>query len=188
MTQVVKNPVSSETRTYLFYIVNIMGADVLMTQGARASATMIFTMLNWINSVPTSQLASHGIIGQWSVDSPHTWPVMQQVFPCHDIIMEFWILREIPLNIQYHPGTHCGLVMPYGDRFGSTLAQVMACCLTAPSHYLKQCWLIINKVSSWRHHQMETFSVLLALCAGNRASQTPYAASGIRLRPSWAFI
>ena len=27
-------------------------------------------------------------------------------------------------------------------RSGSTLAQVMACCLTAPSHYLNQCWLI----------------------------------------------
>ena len=26
----------------LFYIVNIMGADVLVTQGARASATVIF--------------------------------------------------------------------------------------------------------------------------------------------------
>ena len=30
-------------------------------------------------------------------------------------------------------------------RSGSTLAQVMACCLTAPSHYLTQCWLIISK-------------------------------------------
>ena len=29
---------------------------------------------------------------------------------------------------------------------GSTLAQVMACCLTAPSHYLNQCWLIICEV------------------------------------------
>ena len=28
----------------------------------------------------------------------------------------------------------------------STLVQVMACCLTAPSHYLNQCWLIITKV------------------------------------------
>ena len=28
----------------------------------------------------------------------------------------------------------------------STLARVMACCLTAPSHYLNQCWLIISKV------------------------------------------
>ena len=39
--------------------------------------------------------------------------------------------------------THCGLVTPYGDRSGSTLAQVMAYCLMAPSHYLNQCWLII---------------------------------------------
>ena len=31
-------------------------------------------------------------------------------------------------------------------RSGSTLAQVMACCLTAPSHYLNQCWLIISQV------------------------------------------
>ena len=28
----------------------------------------------------------------------------------------------------------------------STLAEVLACCLTAPSHYLNQCWLIISKV------------------------------------------
>ena len=28
----------------------------------------------------------------------------------------------------------------------STLVQVMVCCLTAPSHYLNQCWLIISKV------------------------------------------
>ena len=31
-------------------------------------------------------------------------------------------------------------------RTGSTLAQVMACCLLAPSHYLSQCWLLISKV------------------------------------------
>ena len=31
-------------------------------------------------------------------------------------------------------------------RSGSTLAQVMVCCLMAPSHYLNQCWLIISKV------------------------------------------
>ena len=29
---------------------------------------------------------------------------------------------------------------------GSTLAQVMACCLTAPSHCLNQCWLILIEV------------------------------------------
>ena len=33
-------------------MVNIMGADILAMQVARASATMIFTMLNQMNSVP----------------------------------------------------------------------------------------------------------------------------------------
>ena len=32
------------------------------------------------------------------------------------------------------------------QRSRSKLPQVMACCLTAPSHYLNQCWLIISKV------------------------------------------
>ena len=32
------------------------------------------------------------------------------------------------------------------QRSGSTLAQVIACCLMAPSHYLNQCWLVISKV------------------------------------------
>ena len=31
-------------------------------------------------------------------------------------------------------------------RSGSTLAQVMACCLMVPSHYLNQCWIIISGV------------------------------------------
>ena len=40
-------------------------------------------------------------------------------------------------------------------RSGPTLAQVMACCLMAPSHYLTQCWLIINKSSD---HQLKAIS------------------------------
>ena len=38
----------------------------------------------------------------------------------------------------------------------STLAQVMTCCLTAPSHYLNQCWLIISKVQ--RHPSESNFT------------------------------
>ena len=40
-------------------------------------------------------------------------------------------------------------------RSGSTLGQVMACCLTAPSHYLTQCWLIISESSD---HQLRAIS------------------------------
>ena len=47
-------------------------------------------------------------------------------------------------------------------RTWSTLAQIMACCLTAPSHYLNQCWLIINKVqphSSGNHFTKDTSAI-----------------------------
>ena len=43
---------SSKTITYLFYVVNIMRADVLTMQWARGSATMIYTILDGIDSVP----------------------------------------------------------------------------------------------------------------------------------------
>ena len=39
---------------------------------------------------------------------------------------------------------------------GSTLAQIMACCLMAPSHYSNQCWLLINGVL-W-HSPMTDFT------------------------------
>ena len=53
-------------------------------------------------------------------------------------------------NFVLH-GAHFNSLWPsdttlWRHKSGSTLAQVMACCLTAPSHYLNQCWLIISKV------------------------------------------
>ena len=39
----------------------------------------------------------------------------------------------------------------------STLAHEMACCLTAPNHYLNQCWLIISKAQ--RHSSEGNFTI-----------------------------
>ena len=58
------NPFSCKTRTYLFYIVNIMTADDLATQGIQASATMIFTVFNDINSAPTHKELKRSFWGQ----------------------------------------------------------------------------------------------------------------------------
>ena len=41
-------------------------------------------------------------------------------------------------------------------KAGSTLDQVMACCLTAPSHYLNQCWIIICDVLMHLHQSIHT--------------------------------
>ena len=38
------------------------------------------------------------------------------------------------------------------QRSESTMAQVMASCLTVPSHYLDQCWLIISEVQ-WHSYK-----------------------------------
>ena len=62
-------------------------------------------------------------------------------------------IKAIACLMKQHPTifmlTHCVLVTSYGNTSVSTLAQVMACCLTAPSHYLNQCWLIIRKVQRY---------------------------------------
>ena len=49
-----------KTKTYLSYIVNTMGADDLATQGARVSATMIWTWLNWDSSISYVSLRTGG--------------------------------------------------------------------------------------------------------------------------------
>ena len=48
-------------------------------------------------------------------------------------------------SMQFHTGALCFNTYTHCQT-GSTLAQVMACCLTSPSHYLNQCWFTINKV------------------------------------------
>ena len=50
----------------------------------------------------------------------------------------------ISLRLFINSFWHSDAIWRQGSR--STLVQVMACCLTAPSHYLNQCWLIIAKV------------------------------------------
>ena len=55
------------------------------------------------------------------------------------------------LKINSAPGSpYCGAI--WWDRTWSTLAQVMACCLKAPSHYLNQCWFLISEVL-WHSHE-----------------------------------
>ena len=94
------NPSSSKTGTYLFYIVMIMGADVLATQGA--PTTMILTMLNRINSVP----ACLGLTCQSLVLYINLLVLDHQqviAMKCDLSLNQLWLL------------THCGLVMPYGN-------------------------------------------------------------------------
>ena len=64
---------------------------------------------------------------------------------------EFWcLIQNLYNNCLLTPNTLINSLGPsdaiWSWRSWSTLVQVKACCLTAPSHYLNQCWLIISKV------------------------------------------
>ena len=45
-------------------------------------------------------------------------------------------------------------------RTWSTVLQVMVCCLTVPSHYLNQCWLIVSEVLCQFYRNVEDISIL----------------------------
>ena len=65
-----------------------------------------------------------------------------------------------------------------------TLTQVMACCLTAPSHYLNQCWLIIT--DGYWHSSEGNFAA--SLSAINHCNWLKKYSSKISLkspRPQW---
>ena len=51
------------------------------------------------------------------------------------------------------------IVASWCHRSGSTLGQVKACCLTAPSHYLNQYWLIFGDVKRYSLESDFTTSV-----------------------------
>ena len=84
------------------------------------------------------------------------------------------VTKSILVNLSGCKYTQLGYYMCYFDsafwqhRSRSTLAQVMTWCL-APSHYLNQCWLIIQGVHSvaftWEQFQKEVLMNLICnLC------------------------
>ena len=81
----------------------------------------------------------------WWLNDDHCW---QGAHVMCDVWSYYWQTIWIFFNSLWPSG------ILWWHRSGSTLAQVMACCLTAsmaccltaPSHYLNQFWLIISKV------------------------------------------
>ena len=65
-----------------------------------------------------------------------------------------WLLTWIFFSTPGPGSQGLNLLWPSGGKWrhisGSTLAQVMVCCLTAPSHYLDHCCLIIISDVLWQ--------------------------------------
>ena len=77
-----------------------------------------------------------------SIIESHMWVSNMNVeINRRTILLGFSHIDSLNLINSLWPGD---AIWRHGTR--SILTQVMACCLTAPSHYLKQCWLIIGEV------------------------------------------
>ena len=69
------------------------------------------------------------------------------------LVMHPWILLGLRFIEEGHCSVGCVNSLWLGDVYlVSTLVQVMAWCLMASSHYLNQCWFIINTVY-WHSYQ-----------------------------------
>ena len=73
-----------------------------------------------------------------------------------DEIYRFLILKWIAMTYLTYSlwSSDCDTIWWLATQIWSTLAQLMACCLMAPSHYLNQCRFIDSKVLSllWHWH------------------------------------
>ena len=85
---------------------------------------------------------------QWNLDRNYTIFIQENSF--ENVFCQnggHFVQGEMSYNLKFSMA-RVNSLGPSDDiwrqRSGSTLAQVMACCLTAPSHYLNQCWLISN--------------------------------------------
>ena len=87
---------SSKTGTYLFYVDNVMSPYAQATQRNRTPATMIFTMLNRINSVPArsgSPLQYRVVITKYS--PKYSQKSLLTHLSGRDTERQLWILRVL---------------------------------------------------------------------------------------------
>ena len=81
----------------------------------------------------------------WPGDKPLSKPIMASLLMLIYIILPQWV---IPFCLD-------GSLLHHG--YWSTFAQVMACCLIAPSHNLHQYWLFCQ-LDPYKHISMEFYS------------------------------
>ena len=136
-----------------------MPADALVTLWAGASTGMVLTSQAGIFHLQHQEseyveLCIFDLIAYVAASQ------LAQVMDC--CLMVFVVIGMISKHLALF---WClGLVNPlwpsdimWRHRSGSTLPQVISCCLMAPSQYRNRCWLVINKVQ-W-HSSKGNFTI-----------------------------
>ena len=81
------------------------------------------------------------------VSSYHQWSLVAFTLQWfHRKCSRYQLVKSLPYfpgYIEFNALWSSNTIWWHGT--GSTLVQIMACCLSAPNHYLNQCWLIISE-------------------------------------------
>ena len=131
-----------------------MVAEDWAMQGASALAATCRSWY-WVLTYPDSKFheANMGPIwGRQEPGGPHVGPMNLVIWV---VIPEYCCFSTRRLNSLWTSDI-------WRYRTGSTLAQVMACCLATLSHYMNHCWLIICKIQ-WHSSEGNEFIMYAVL-------------------------
>ena len=135
--KVTKRSSSAFSQTFTFFVPNIYGlAQTVLTWEAKVFAAA---------AVDTDA----AVETNWKHKVTPDWGDLISGFPSLGASnVELWCLFVVNLNKLSKKQSDCSLHSDgkWRHRSGSTLLQVMACCLMAASHFLTQCWFINSKV------------------------------------------
>ena len=136
----------------------IMGAIASQITSLTIVYSIVYSDADQRKHQSSTSLAFVRGIHRGPVNSPHKWPVTRKMFPFDDVIMyysdgswEAYMCQMLQKVYPYRADSWillCPEEAIWRHESGSTLAQVMACCLTAPRHCLNYCWFLISKVLS----------------------------------------
>ena len=139
------------------YIDVIMGAIAYQITSLTIDYSTFYSGADQRKHQNSVSLAFVGGIHRWPVNSPHKGPVTRKMFPFGDVIMtkvtvmgEVWGVSQcweylLYTEIVFAMNSLWASDAIWWHKSGSTLAQVMGCCLMAPNNCLSRCWPISSK-------------------------------------------
>ena len=144
---------------FLFMVILWFPADACLTQWGRdkradISQTTFLNAFSWINVWISINISLTFVLKGQINNIPALVQIMTWRRPGDKPLSEsmmFSLLTHVCVTLPHW--ANCNRILPlwsndaiWWHRSVSTLAQAVACCLTAPSHYLNLYWLITNGV------------------------------------------
>ena len=157
-------PPHGNTPSTSHYCDAIMGTVASQITSLRIVYTAVYSDADQSKHQRSASLAFVWGIHRGPVNSPHKWPVTRKMFPFDDVIIVRYQLKSsqslnvtVWIELQYVLGG----CLPHSD----TRIRHHGAAFFTPCKGNSPMTCVF--LTPWWRYQMETFSTLLALCAGN---------------------